>query len=368
MFLPVPMLDLKKELAAIKEEMVREVSEVIESGQYILGQKVARFEELSAAWLGVRHAIGVASGTDALLLPLKALGVGPGDEVITTPFTFFATAEVIIYLGARPVFADIDPETFNIDPAKVEEKITGRTKALLPVHLFGHPARMDLIMEMARRHGLEVVEDCAQSFGTSLGGKKTGSFGDAGAFSFYPSKNLGAYGDGGLVATDSDETAARIRLLRNHGLAGRYIHESIGFNSRLDEIQAAVLLVKLKRVGEQNAKRRLKAALYDKFFSAAGVKCPPSGADVSALPVYHQYTIRHPHRDAVMERLRAEGVSSMVYYPVPLHLQPAMRFMGYKEGDFPCAEAASREVLSLPIYPELEDETIERITKIVRGA
>ena len=370
---PVPMLDLKKELAAIREEMLREVSQVIESGQYILGRKVARFEELAAARIGVRHAIGVANGTDALCLSLKALGIGPADEVITTPFTFFSTVEAILYLNARPVFADIDPETFNIDPSKVEEKITERTKAVLPVHLFGYPAGMEIITEIAGRHGLKLVEDCAQSFGASLGGRKTGSFGHAGTFSFYPSKNLGAYGDGGLVATDSDETERQVRLLRNHGSAGGYIHSSVGFNSRLDEIQAAVLLVKLGRLDEQNEKRRRKAALYDSLFSSApAVKCPPSGSEGGpqgnpVLPVYHQYTIRHRRRDAVMERLKAEGVSSMIYYPVPLHLQPAVKFMGHKEGDFPCAEAASREVLSLPVYPEIEDGTIERISKIVSG-
>ncbi|MDA8387604.1 MAG: DegT/DnrJ/EryC1/StrS family aminotransferase [Nitrospiraceae bacterium] len=364
--LPVPMLDLKRQLAGIRDEMIREVCEVIESGQYILGKKVAGFEGLAADYIGVRHAIGVASGTDALCLSLKALGTGPGDEVITTPFTFFSTIEAILFLGAKPVFADIDPETLNIDTSKIEEKITARTRAILPVHLFGCPADMATITEIAGRHGLKIVEDCAQSFGASLGGRKTGGFGDAGAFSFYPSKNLGAYGDGGLITTDSDRMAAEIRLLRNHGSAGGYIHASAGFNSRLDEIQAAVLLVKLKRLDGYNEQRRRKAALYDRFFSGAGaVKCPPSGEEGASLHVYHQYTIRHPRREEVMERLRAEHISSMVYYPVPLHLQPAVKFMGHGQGDFPCAEDACRGVLSLPIYPELEDETIERIAKIV---
>ncbi len=366
----IPMLDLKKQLAGIRDEVVREVLGVIESGQYILGRMVGRFEESAAAYIGTRHAIGVASGTDALALSLKALGIGPADEVITTPFTFFSTVEAILYLGAKPVFADMDIETFNIDPSKVEEKITERTRAILPVHLFGYPAAMGRIMELAGRHNLKVVEDCAQSFGATLGqnARKTGGFGDAGAFSFYPSKNLGAYGDGGLITTNSDEMAREIRLLRNHGSSGSYIHQSIGFNSRLDELQAAILLVKLKRLDHYNEKRRHKAALYNRLLSGLdGIKCPPMGEDGGSRHVFHQYTIRHRRRDAVKEKLRQQQISSMIYYPVPMHLQPALGFMGHKEGDFPCAEAACREVLSLPIYPELEDAEIERISKIVIG-
>lgn len=386
----IPMLDLKKQLAGIKGEVVGEVLGVIESGQYILGRMVGRLEEHAAAYIGAKHAIGVASGTDALALSLRALGIGPGDEVITTPFTFFSTVEAILYLNAKPVFADIDPDTFNIDPSKVEEKITAKTRAILPVHLFGYPAAMGRILELAGRHNLKIVEDCAQSFGATInrngqkagnrngqkaGGRKsqksierkslkTGSFGDAGAFSFYPSKNLGAYGDGGLITTDNDEMERQIRLLRNHGSSGGYIHHYVGFNSRLDELQAAVLLVKLKRLDAYNEKRRQKAALYGRLLSAASIKCP-SADDGASGHVFHQYTIRHPRRDAVREKLQGQQISSMVYYPVPLHLQPALRFMGHKEGDFPRAEAASREVLSLPIYPELEDSAIERISKVV---
>ena len=382
---PVPMLDLKKQLAAIKDEVAREVMGVIESGQYILGKMVSQFEQKAAAYIGTKHAIGVASGTDALHLSLKALGIGAGDEVITTPFTFFSTVEAILYLGAKPVFVDMEPETFNIDASKIEEKVTSKTKAVLPVHLFGLPAAMDKIMELAGRHDLKVVEDCAQSFGAALwpaGGQKgqmTGSFGNTGAFSFYPSKNLGAYGDGGLITTDSDDIAREIRLLRNHGSAGGYIHTSVGFNSRLDELQAAVLLVKLKRLDAYNEKRRQKAALYNRLMSGSGpgsapgpgnVKCPSIGGENGKTfrHVFHQYTVRLQERDAVKERLRADGVASMVYYPVPLHLQPALKFLGHREGDFPHAEAASRQVLSLPIYPELEDADIERISKIVAGA
>ncbi len=368
----VPMLDLKKQMEDIREEVLSEVAAVIESGQYILGKKVSQFEQKAAEYIGAKHAIGVASGTDALHLSLKALGIGPGDEVITTPFTFFSTVEAIVYLNATPVLADIEPGTFNIDPAKIEEKITPRTKALIPVHIFGCPAAMDGILEIAGKYNLKVVEDCAQSFGATLGGRKTGSLGDAGCFSFYPSKNLGAYGDGGLVCVDSDSLATEIRLLRNHGSSGGYMHSAVGFNSRLDELQAAILLVKLKKVDSYNEARRRKAALYNKLLCGdgqSGIICPPLGetGSFTFTHVFHQYTIRHPRRDAVREKLRAEQVSSMIYYPVPMHLQPALKFMGHKEGDFPAAEAACREVVSLPIYPELEDAAIERICSAIKS-
>ncbi len=370
------MLDLKKQMEGIRDEVLREVAAVIESGQYILGRKVSQFEQKAAEYIGAKHAIGVASGTDALHLSLKALGIGPGDEVITTPFTFFSTVEAIIYLNATPVFADIEPGTFNIDPAKIEEKITPRTKALIPVHLFGCPAQMGAILQIAGRHNLRVVEDCAQSFGATLEGKKTGNLGDAGCFSFYPSKNLGAYGDGGLICVNSDSLATEIRLLRNHGSSGGYVHSTVGFNSRLDEIQAAILMVKLKKIDSYNEKRREKAALYnekllsgrniDREMGASGIMCPPLGEDGAFTHVFHQYTIRHPRRDAIREKLRAEQVSSMIYYPIPMHLQPALKFMGHKEGDFPAAEAACREAVSLPIYPELEDAVIERICSAIK--
>ncbi len=364
----VPMLDLKKQMDGIRDEVMSEVAAVLESGQYILGKKVSGFEEKAAKYIGARHAIAVASGTDALHLALKALGVGPGDEVITTPFTFFSTVEAILYLNATPVLVDIEPDTFNIDPSKIEEKITARTKAVIPVHIFGCPARMDLILQIAGKHDLKVVEDCAQSFGATLGGKMTGSIGDAGCFSFYPSKNLGACGDAGLICVGSDALAAEIRLLRNHGSAGGYMHSAIGFNSRLDELQAAILLVKLKKIDSYNEMRRQKAALYNRLLSGLpGVACPPLGGGSSTFThVFHQYTIRHPRRDTVREKLREAQVSSMIYYPVPMHLQPALRFMGHREGDFPAAEAACREVVSLPIYPELEDAVIERICSAIK--
>ncbi|MDA8169598.1 MAG: DegT/DnrJ/EryC1/StrS family aminotransferase [Nitrospiraceae bacterium] len=361
----VPMVDLKRQLEDIRDEVLSSVRDVIESGQYILGKKVEEFEGRTAEYTGAAHAVAVASGTDALHLALKAAGIGPGDEVITTPFTFFSTVEAILYLRAVPVFVDIEPDTFNIDSNAIERRITSRTKAILPVHIFGCPADMELIMQLAGKHGLKVIEDCAQSFGASLYGKKTGSFGDAGCFSFYPSKNLGAYGDGGLVTINDDAMASQIRLLRNHGSAGGYIHNTLGFNSRLDEVQAAILLVKLRRIDEYNDKRRRKAALYSELL-AGHVACPAAGSE-GIQHVFHQYTIRHPKRDYLKELLREKQVSSMVYYPIPVHLQPAMAFMGHKEGDFPEAEKAARQVLSLPIYPELENSVVEMIAEIVRS-
>ena len=360
----IPMVDLKKQLEDIRGEVLSGLAEVVESGQYVLGKKVAEFELKTAGYLGARHAIGVASGTDALFLALKALGIKAGDEVITTPFTFFATIEAILYVGAVPVLADIDPVTFNINPEQAARKITKKTRAIIPVHIFGHPAGMDQIGALAKAHGLKVIEDCAQSFGASLNGKKTGAIGDAGCFSFYPSKNLGGIGDGGLVTANDDEIAANVRLLRNHGSRGGYLHEAIGHNSRLDELQAAVLLVKLKRIDDYNARRRHKAALYTKLLSDSrtAISCPPPGGDgIAYHSVFHQYTIRHPQRDILRRKLQESGISSMIYYPVPMHLQPALSFLGYKEGDLPEAEKAAREVLSLPICPEIEDSDIEMI-------
>lgn len=264
-----PMIDLKKQYLDIKDEVLYVLNEVLESAQYVLGKKGAELEEGIRKYHEVKDAIGVASGTDALHLALKALGIGKGDEVITTPFTFFATAEAILYTGAVPVFVDIEPETYNIDVSLIEKKINKKTKAILPVHIFGHPADMKAIMDIATRHKLRVIEDCAQSFGASQDGKKTGSFGDAGCFSFYPSKNLGAYGDGGMVVLNDSQVGDEIRKLRNHGSKGGYRHESLGYNSRLDEMQAAVLLVKFRRIDEYNDKRREKAALYNRLLSDA---------------------------------------------------------------------------------------------------
>ncbi len=361
----IPMVDLKAQLREIKDEILSSFDEVIISTTFILGPKLKELEQKIAEYHKVSSAIGVASGTDALHLSLIAAGIGKGDEVITTPFTFFATAEAIIYVGARPVFVDIEPDTFNINPALIESKITKKTKAILPVHLYGYPADMDRIMEIARKYNLLVIEDCAQAFGARIR-RPVGTFGIAGAFSFYPSKNLGAYGDGGMVITDNQSLAERIRQFRNHGSSGQYIHDFIGFNSRLDEIQAAILLVKFKRIEQYNELRRKKAYLYNSLLKDSGVKTPVEKDGV--YHVYHQYTIRSPKRNEIQKKLRDNGISSVVYYPVPLHLQKALSFLGYREGDFPEAERASKEVLSLPIYPELEESVIERIADIIRNA
>jgi dTDP-4-amino-4,6-dideoxygalactose transaminase len=294
---------------------------------------------------------------------VRALGIGPGDEVITSPFTFIATAEAILYVGAKPVFADIDPDTLNIDPASIEKKITKKTKAILPVHIFGYPADMERIMAIAADNKLKVVEDCAQSIGSSLNGKKTGSFGDAGCFSFYPSKNLGAYGDGGMIILKDSKVAGEVRKYRNHGSRGGYLHECLGYNSRLDELQAGILLVKMKRIDEYNRKRHENAALYTELMKDI-VKCPAEMP--GAYHVYHQYTIQSQKRDAIQAFLKEKGISSVIYYPFPLHLQEALKDLGYKEGDLPVTEKVSKEVLSLPMYPELEKEDIRAAAEAVR--
>lgn len=360
----IPMIDLKKQFSEIKSEIIETMTEILESTQYILGPKVLELEQKIARYHGVSEAIGVASGTDALHLSVEALGIGDGDEVITTPFTFFATAEAIFYTGATAVFVDIEPDTMNMDPGKIEEKITERTKAIMPVHIFGHPADMERIGNIAKKHNLMIIEDCAQSFGAEIHGKKTGSFGDAGCFSFYPSKNLGAFGDGGMVLLRDSLVADDIRQLRNHGSKGAYKHEKVGFNSRLDEIQAGILLVKFKRIDEYNEKRRKRAALYNQFLSD-NVTLPVERP--GAKHVYHQYTLRSPKRDIIQETLRENDISSVVYYPVPLHLQEAVSFLGYKKGDFPVAEEAAERVLSLPIYPELPEEAVKEIASLINN-
>lgn len=360
----IPMIDIKKQFEEIKDEIFEMLTGILDSSQYILGPRVKELEKNIAEYHGVPAAVGVASGTDALHLALHALGIGKGDEVITTPFTFFATAEAILYTGATPVFADIEHDTMNIDPTKIEEKITEKTRAILPVHIFGHPADMVKIAGIAKKYNLRIIEDCAQSFGAAINEKKTGSFGDAGCYSFYPSKNLGAFGDGGMIIVNDPSVDDRIRSLRNHGSRQAYRHESIGFNSRLDEIQAGMLLVKFKRIDTYNAKRRQKAALYNELLSDEILK----PADRTGIThVYHQYTIRSEKRDEIQKRLRDDGISSVVYYPIPLHLQEAVGFLGYKKGDFPVAEGAADEVLSLPIYPELEETSIKEIADIINN-
>ncbi len=363
----VPMVDLKIQYAAIRDEVAGAVQGVIESTHFILGPQGKALEEAIAAYHGVKYAVAVASGTDALHLALRAAGITSGDEVITTPFTFIATAEAASYIGAVPVFVDIDPITYNIDIAKIEAAITKKTKAIIPVHLYGAPAEMDGLMQLAKKHGLKVIEDCAQSFGAEYRGKKTGVFGDIGCFSFFPSKNLGGYGDGGMVITDDAKLAEHMLSLRNHGSRVRYYHDEIGYNSRLDEIQAAILRIKFKHIDEYNAKRRNNAFLYNKFLSGTGIQTPSE--QQGTKHVFHQYTIRVKNRDAVKQKLDAGNVtSSMIYYPVPLHLQAAYKDLGMKPGSLPKAEQAAQEVLSLPMYPELTEEQIRLVADAVKKA
>ena len=360
------MVDLKIQYDALKAEIDAAVLDVLRSTAFILGPQGKALEQAVAAYHGVRFAVGVASGTDALHLALRAADIRPGDEVITTPFTFIATAEAISYIGAVPVFVDIRPDTFNLDVSQVETSITKRTRAILPVHLYGQAADMGPLMDIARKHRLKVIEDCAQSFGADYRGKKTGSIGEFGCFSFFPSKNLGCYGDGGMVITDDPALAERLQSLRNHGSKVRYYHDEIGYNSRLDEVQAAVLNVKFKKIDAFNAGRRRNAASYSKLLSVPGIQVPYEHAN--GTHVYHQYTLRVRNRDEVKKRLDEAKVSSMIYYPVPLHLQAAYRDLNRKEGSLPQAEQAAREVLSLPMYPELTDEQIQSVSDAVKKA
>ncbi|WP_279165371.1 DegT/DnrJ/EryC1/StrS family aminotransferase [Thermus scotoductus] len=345
----IPILDLVPEVEFLWDDLMAAITRVLRSGQFILGPEVETFEREVAEYLGAKHAIGLNSGTDALVIGLRALGVGPGDEVITTPFTFFATAEAISLVGATPVFVDIDPRTFNINPELIPPAITPRTKAILPVHLYGRPAEMDSILAIAEEHGLKVLEDCAQAFGATYRGKKVGTLGHAGAFSFFPSKNLGAYGDGGLLVTNDDGVAELARMLRAHGSRRKYYNEIIGYNSRLDALQAAILRVKLPHVDRWNERRREVARRYNQLLAGVpGLVLP----EVSEGHVSHQYTVRvlGGKRDGVQRRLDGLKIGTMVYYPVPLHRLPVY---GYPSGSFPWAERLATEVLSLPIWPQM---------------
>jgi dTDP-4-amino-4,6-dideoxygalactose transaminase len=355
----IPVLDLKAQYAAIRDEVMQEIGEVCESQIFALGPAVAEFEKNVAAYCNSKHAIGVSSGTDALLVSLMALGVKSGDEVITTPFSFFATAGCVVRVGARPVFVDVEPDSYNIDPDAIEEKITEKMRAVIPVHLFGQLARMEAITEIARRHNLAVIEDAAQAIGASRNGTLAGNFGDCGCFSFYPTKNLGGFGDGGLVTTNSDSLADDIRTLRDHGQKPRYFYKVIGGNFRLDGIQGAVLNVKLKYLDDWNEKRRQNAALYDSLFAGSPVGTP--AIDSGNVSIYHQYTVTVPERDELQKYLTANDIGSAVFYPKPLHLQDCFKELGYKEGDMPVAERLCNEVLSLPVYPELSKQEIEYV-------
>ena len=360
---PVPVLDLTRYDAELKSGIARAVEEVFSTGRFVLGPATEAFERALEEFLGVRHVVGVSSGTDALLVGLMALGVGAGDEVVTSPFSFFASAGVVARLGARPVFVDIDPGTFNLDPSRLEAALSPRTKAIQPVHLYGQPADMGPILEIARRRGIPILEDACQAIGSSYGARSAGTLGAMGAFSFYPTKNLGAAGDAGAVATDDDGLAAVLKSLRVHGSSATYVHDRVGGNFRLDAVQAAVLSTKLPRLPAWNEKRRAIAAHYGEALAEASrsgrVTLP--GEAAGRRHVYHQYVVRVADRDGVRRRLAERGVASSVFYPVPLHLQACFRELGGRAGDFPNAERAAAEVLALPIFPELTDGEVERV-------
>lgn len=363
--LQVPMVDLRAQYETLRAELEPAMAAAMAEAKYILGPNEQAFEQEVADYLDVRHAIGCASGTDALHLALAGLGLGAGDEVITSPFTFIATAEAIRVVGATPVFVDIDPRTFNLDLDAVQAAITQRTRAVLPVHLFGQPVDMDRLNRLACDRGLLVVEDCAQSFGADVGGRCTGALGAAGAFSFFPSKNLGGFGDGGLVTTNDDDAAATVRALRNHGQTARYYHPWIGYNSRLDELQAVVLRHKLPHVTRYNRERRRVADRYDANLAGLAVETPHR--DGRGTHVFHQYTLLADDRDTLMQALKDQGIACAVYYPVPLHRQPAFADADVPER-LPVTDSVAERCFSLPIYPELTDSTIDRIGGVIRDA
>ncbi|MGB6985786.1 MAG: DegT/DnrJ/EryC1/StrS family aminotransferase [Candidatus Aquilonibacter sp.] len=360
----IPILDLRRQYHALEADIARAVRAVLESGHFINGPNVELLETELAAYAGTTFGVAVNSGTDALHLALRALDIGPGDEVITSPFTFIATSEAISMVGATPVFADIDPRTFNIDPQATQAAITSRTQAIVPVHLYGNPAPMQELLAIAAQAGLAVVEDCAQAIGASIDGVPVGSFGDAAAFSFFPSKNLGAYGDGGMLVTSRKDVADRVRSLRSHGGRVKYHHEELGVNSRLDELQAAILRVKLPHLDAWIARRREIAGAYSDAL-AEDVVVPQETP--GARHVYHQYTLRLPERDTAQSDLAARGIGTMVYYPVPLHLQAVYEPLGYRRGEFEHTERAAEEVLSLPIFPELRTDECEAVIDALRS-
>lgn len=362
----VAFLDLGPQYRELEAEWFAMIRESGGRGSFILGPNVTAFEEDAARYIGVKHAIGVANGTDALWLVLRALGIGPGDEVITTPFTFYATSEAVDVVGATPVFADIEAGSFCLDPESVRAKITPRTKAIIPVHIFGHPARMVEIMAIAREHGLAVLEDCAQAFGARAGEPVVGSMGDAGAFSFYPTKVLGCYGDGGLITTNRDDLNERIRRLRNHGATSPFVHTEVGCNSRLDEIQAALLRLKLKRIEADIAGRHAVAARYTQLLAGLSIKTPVLPAN--GRHAFNLYTGRFPRRDHVRAALTDAKIGSSQCYPMGNHLQAVYRHLGYRPGSLPVCERACTETLSLPIYPGMPDAHVARVAEVVRAA
>ncbi len=362
-------MDFHARVAALRREIDEAVARVLDSGWFILGPEVEAFEREVAAALGARAAVGVGNGTDALFLSLRALGVGPGDEVVTSPISAAFTAMAVLLAGARPVFVDVDPATLNLDAGRVEAALSPRTKALLPVHLYGHPADMDPILALARDRGLAVLEDACQAHGALYKGRPVGTLAEErgiGALSFYPTKNLGAFGDGGAILVNDPTVAARLRQLRNGGQSDRYRHEQPGVNSRLDEIQAAFLRVGLHHLPAWIERRRALAGLYFAGLDGSGVE--PLREQPYARAVHHLFVVRHPRRDALAEALRARGIGTLVHYPIPLHLQPAFASLGGRPGDLPVAESAAGEILSLPLYPELRDEQAQTVVEVVRDA
>lgn len=358
----IPFVDLKRQHESIKEEINSAIRRVVEKGDFILGEEVEQFEEEFASYCGTKYGIGVASGTDALTLAIKALDIGEGDELITVPNTFIATVDAISSNGAKPIFVDINTETYNIDVTKIEEKITNKTKAIVPVHLYGHPADMDEIITIAKEYDLKVVEDACQAHGAEYKGKRVGSLGDVACFSFYPSKNLGAYGDGGIVVTDSEEIAERVGMLRNYGQSKKYYHDFIGYNSRLDEIQAAILRVKLKHLDNWNAKRRQLAKIYNELLADVSNIETPIEKDC-VKHVFHLYVVRCKKRDMLEHYLNSKGVSTGIHYPIPVHQQ---RVYKHLENRLPVTERYSKEILSLPMFPELSQEEVTDIYYLIK--
>lgn len=359
----VPFIDLERQHKPIKKDLMQAFERVLDSNKFILSDEVKKFEEEIAAYTKTKHAVGVSNCTNALLLSLRALGVGPGDEVITTPFTFVATAEVIAIIGAKPVFCDIERKTFNIDTGKIKEQISGRTRAIIPVHLFGQSAEMSGLMRIAKDHGLKVIEDMAQAIGARYKGQMVGNFGDTACISFYVTKNLNALGDAGMILTNDEKLDSVIRAYRVHGAYKKYHHDFLGYNDRLDAMQAAFLRIKLRQLDTWNERRRQIARKYDDALRDV-VATPYISEDNES--VYHQYTVRAARRDDLNKFLNEKGIATAIHYPVPLHLQPAFRYLGYREGDFPVAEKAANEVLSLPIQQDLTDEEIGYVIKNVR--
>jgi dTDP-4-amino-4,6-dideoxygalactose transaminase len=362
----VPSLDLKAQYAKIKKDVLAAIEEVLDSQVCIGGPKVAELERQIAAISDCKFAVGVSSGTDALLISLMSLGIGSGDEVITTPFTFFATAGCIVRVGAKPVFVDIDAKTYNINPSLIEKAITRKTKAIIPVHLYGQMADMDPIMGIAKKHNLFVIEDAAQSIGSAYKGRKAGSIGTCGCFSFYPTKNLSGIGDGGMVATNDEKLAAKMKIMRDHGQNPTYYYNFVGGNFRLDAVQAAALLVKLPHLEEWSQARRVNGEYYSKKFAGTAVQTPYISPN--CVTIYNQYVIRVPNRDKLAEHLKKNNIGCAIYYPMPLHLQKCFEYLGYKKGDFPESEKAANEVLAIPVYPELTDQMKECVVETVLEA